>query len=67
MKIPGRKQYRAHEFGTLLFDLEMDPNQEHPLNNPELEKKLCARMTALMQASDAPVEQYERLGLQAFV
>jgi arylsulfatase A-like enzyme len=66
MKVPSRKQYRAHEFGTLLFDLEQDPNQELPLDNPELEKKMCVRMTALMQASDAPVEQYERLGLQAF-
>jgi arylsulfatase A-like enzyme len=52
-----------HQFGTLLFDLEQDPKQEKPLNDPVVEKQMIKQMIRLMKESDAPVEQYERLGL----
>ncbi|MEM6553298.1 MAG: sulfatase [Planctomycetota bacterium] len=47
----------------LLFDLESDPGQQHPLDNPELEARLCTRMAQLMHDLDAPPEQYARMGL----
>ncbi len=64
MKLPGRQWLNAHEFGTLLFDNDTDPKQEHPLDDPAIEAQMIAHMTRLMQAGDAPLEQYERMGLQ---
>lgn len=52
-----------HQFGTLLFDLEQDPKQENPLNDPVIEERMIRQMIRLMKESDAPAEQYERLGL----
>jgi len=53
----------AYEFGHLLFDLENDPRQENPLNDPELEAIMIELLIREMRKNDAPVEQYERLGL----
>ena len=70
MKIAGRGAFRsrAHEFGTLLFDLENDPLQEHPLDvttpeNRKIETMMVEHLVRVMQENDAPHEQYERLGL----
>ena len=50
-------------YGSFLFDLKEDPYQEKPLNNPEIEKKMLIRLRNLMKSSDAPKEQYLRLGI----
>ncbi len=50
-------------YGTLLFDLQEDPFQEHPIVDPEVEKRMIQLMVKLMRESDAPLEQYERLGI----
>ena len=63
MQIPGVMWVNPHDFGTLLFDLENDPEQEHPINAPEIEDKMIAHLIRLMRENDAPPEQYERLGL----
>lgn len=55
--------FNPYNFGTLLFDIKKDPFQEHPLNDPKLEAKMIAHLLKLMKESDAPSEQYERLGL----
>ena len=49
--------------GTMLFDVVADPEQQSTLNNPEVEARMVAFLVALMQANDAPPEQFERLGL----
>jgi hypothetical protein len=59
---PGHGQ--AAEQGTLLFDLNRDPHQQQPLADPALEQRMVDHLIRLMQACDAPVEQYERLGLE---
>ncbi len=66
MKIPGRGgTWRGmHRFGTLLFDLDMDPRQEHPIQDPKVEARMVRLMGELLEASDAPPEQWRRLGLQ---
>ncbi len=67
MKIPGRAGHvapTAHALGHLLYDLQGDPAQENPLADPALERRMIGLMTGLMQASEAPPEQYIRLGLQ---
>jgi arylsulfatase A-like enzyme len=63
MRIPMRAWCNPYPFGTLLFDLENDPQQLCPLNQPALEQRLVQQMRELMQANDAPAEQFERLGL----
>ncbi len=58
---PRRVDY--HKFGTLLFDLENDPKQEQPLNDPNIEKYMIDHMVRLMCENESPEEQFERLGL----
>ena len=55
------------EFGTLLYDLEKDPKQEHPIRDEEVEERLKVHMVQLMRENDAPKEQYVRLGLEAYL
>lgn len=55
---------KASDFGSLLFDLHADPDQRHPLHDVEIEARMTRLMLELMQANDAPPDQYERLGLR---
>ena len=50
-------------FETLLFDLEKDETQSAPIADPKQEERMTNMMRALMQACDAPGEQFERLGI----
>jgi arylsulfatase A-like enzyme len=59
------KQIDASNFGTLLFDLEKDPQQLSPLEDAQAEEHMVGYLTQLMRECDAPVEQYQRLGLKA--
>lgn len=52
-----------HPYGDLLFDLERDPRQSSPIRDDGQERRLQALMVGLMRTSDAPEEQYVRLGL----
>jgi hypothetical protein len=63
MKIPARMWTNPHPFGNLLFDLKTDPHQDRPLSVPALEARMSAMLMELMRANDAPLEQFERLGL----
>ncbi len=63
MQIPSHGWLNPHEFGTLLFDLENDPAQEHPLQDAALEATMTDHLVHLMRDNDAPAEQYERLGI----
>jgi hypothetical protein len=66
MRLPGRGHWaNPWRHGTLLFDLETDPAQEHPLADDELELRMLRLLARLMRASEAPASQYERLGLPA--
>ncbi len=63
LRMPGSSMGNPYTFGTLLFDLESDPEQQHPLIDDDLELRLIAKMLSLMRANDAPASQYQRLGL----
>jgi len=67
MKIETTSLYNAHKFGNLLFDLQEDPKQEHPLTHPDLERYMIEKLVDLMKKNDAPEDQYERLGLSCNV
>ena len=64
MRTPGRRSRNLHEFGTMLFDLQEDPGQERPLDDPEVEEMMIDHLIREMRANDAPIEQYARLGLE---
>jgi len=63
LKYPAGRRYGKQALETMLFDLETDPRQERPIDDPEAERMMVEHMVRLMKANDAPVEQYERLGL----
>jgi arylsulfatase A-like enzyme len=63
MKIETKPGVNPHQFGTMLFDLQNDPKQEHPLDDPAIEEMMVKHMVRLMKENDAPPEQFERLGL----
>ncbi|MFB8117128.1 sulfatase-like hydrolase/transferase [Streptomyces sp. NPDC056465] len=65
LRVPGRTLFNPYHHGTLLFDLENDPEQRAPLVDDEAELRMAGLMVELMRANDAPVGQYERLGLPA--
>ena len=65
MKIAGRAWLDAHSYGTLLFDVESDPGQQNPLDDPEIEAMMIQHMVRLMRENDSPPEQFQRLGLEA--
>ena len=67
LKIEGRTRHNTFQFGTMLFDLDADPRQEHPIENPEIEQNMIAHLVRLMRENDAPPDQFERLGLQSAV
>lgn len=49
--------------GTLLFDLESDPQQEHPVIDDENERRMIDLLCEQMRAAQAPPSQFQRLGL----
>ena len=53
-----------HIHENLLFDLETDPHQMHPLEDATLEERMLNALVAQMRANDAPEEQYTRLKIR---
>ena len=53
----------ADPYETLLFDLEADPRQEHPIQDAEVKARMIELMVKLMRENDAPPEQFQRMGL----
>ena len=51
------------ESDTRLYDIESDPGQAAPLNDPVIEQSMVASMTRLMLANQAPPEAFVRLGI----
>ncbi|MEE4193682.1 MAG: sulfatase, partial [Anaerolineae bacterium] len=62
MRIPGRP-WTPTPMRTMLFDLFNDPQQETLLLDDAVELKMAQLMVDLMRQNDAPIDQYERLGL----
>ena len=65
MKIAARPMVNPYVYGSMLFDLESDPQQEDPITDPEIEIRMMKLMVELMNGNDCPKEQFERLGLPA--
>ena len=69
MKIPagawGSDEPEARWLDTLLFDIQSDPTQQKAISDPKIEKMMIDHLMRLLRQSDAPAEQYERLGLRS--
>jgi len=63
LRIEARPWVNPHAYGTLLFDIESDPEQTKPLEDPALEAQMLAHLVQLMRENDAPLEQFLRLGI----
>ena len=63
MKIEVKNFNQHYRFGTMLYDTKTDPYQERPISDPKVEARMANLMIKLMKESDAPIEQYERIGL----
>jgi arylsulfatase A-like enzyme len=53
------------ERDTRLYDLEADPGQERPLDDPSIEARMVELMRGLMERNEAPTEAYSRLALES--
>jgi arylsulfatase A-like enzyme len=67
MKIKSDRGKKQAEFPTMLYDLKENPKQDKVLEDSELEEKMIKHMIRLMQDTDAPKEQYIRLGLSNYI
>lgn len=71
MKIPNMSRLanatfcNSFQYGNLLFNLKEDPEQLHPIDNPNLEAQIINELIATMKRNDAPAEQFVRLGLDS--
>ncbi|ACZ08949.1 Arylsulfatase [Sebaldella termitidis] len=63
LKTFGELESSLYRFGNKLFHRKNDPLQEKNLDNIEAEEKLTEIMRELMLESEAPDEQYERIGI----
>jgi arylsulfatase A-like enzyme len=63
LRTTGQSVGRPYEFGTLLFDLERDPDQQEPLIDDVLELRMVSALVDLLRDNEAPPSQFERLGL----
>jgi arylsulfatase A-like enzyme len=66
LRIPGTGAHGPTMLDTMLFDLKTDPQQLRALQDEAVEHTMTERMVRLMKESDAPAEQYERMGLNSW-
>ncbi|WP_016905590.1 sulfatase [Streptomyces xiaopingdaonensis] len=65
LRVPARTApgFDPFRFGTLLYDLADDPHQERPVVDDEAELRMIRLLVEQLRDTDAPADQYERLGL----
>lgn len=62
--VPDRVLYANKLKEDLLYDLEQDPAEAYPIDNPQVKARLLDALTELFRQNDAPLEQYDRYGLK---
>ena len=64
MKIkPDRVLFMGDYKGDILFDLQEDPGQQHPIEDQEVYARLVSAIKAQFDWLDAPEELYYRYGI----
>ena len=64
MKIPAFSFYHAEKFGDRLYDLRVDPAEQHNILTDQNRTEWEKRLARALQEADAPAEEYERLGIK---
>lgn len=67
LKIKGKDKYGVGSFGNLLYNIEEDPLQLHPIKDCEMEEVMIQKLLIQMKKNDCPEEQYYRLGLEKYL
>jgi len=65
LRMSGGSAINPYAYGSLLFDLESDPEQHNPIVDDDRELEMIKLLVRLMRANDAPASQFQRLGLPA--
>ena len=60
--MPEDEDVRA-SYPTLLFDIQDDPQQLRPLDDPSREQQMLVHLVREMRHVDAPQDQFARLGI----
>lgn len=63
LRFPSQRFYRTQELGDRLYDLDADPDELHPIEDPAVVSVWEERLAAALRAAGAPTEEYARLGL----
>ena len=64
LRLPSENRISQAEYPTMLFRMDQDPAQLHPVNDPEQEARMLALMARLMRENDCPPEQFQRMGIE---
>jgi len=57
------RRYPLLEASTVLYDLQNDPQQRHPIKDPDIEQRIRRDIAAHLRANHAPHEMFTRYGL----
>ncbi|WP_245630338.1 sulfatase-like hydrolase/transferase [Amphibacillus sediminis] len=57
----------SYSIGHLLFDLKNDPNQEHVLEDDQIENEMIQKLIKVMNKIEVPEAEYEWLGLKKYL
>lgn len=63
LKIPSSTFMSSYRFGNKLFNITKDYNQQYPMEDVDIELMMIEKMRKAMLESEAPKEQYERMGI----
>lgn len=63
LRVPTNDKYGVNKFGNMMFNVIDDPNQLKPVEDKKKEQEMLRKLVMLMKENDAPIEQYERLGI----
>lgn len=63
LKMPASTYMSSFRFGNKLFNVEEDPNQLNNIDDLDKEIEMLELLRKLMIESEAPKEQYERIGI----
>ncbi|MBT2513618.1 sulfatase [Arthrobacter sp. ISL-30] len=63
LELPGQAVGSPYSYGCLLFDVQADPEQLHPMIDDEIELRMINLLVVQMRLNEAPASQFERLGL----
>lgn len=65
LKIQAGRYWGSHPGirQTLLYDVQTDPQQQTPLQDPAVEQRMIGLLVDEMKKAQAPAEQFHRLGL----